>query len=130
MPAGRRPLSRTSAVALVVGLVAGIGLVVLGVAAPLYGSSGSAGPATLLQVNGPGVLVVLTMPLILALVATALLLTGRSWARGIAWACAAVTTGLAIVSLLSIGLFVLPVAIALVVACAARTSVPRPPQTA
>lgn len=116
-----------------------VGLVVAGLVVPLYstssstavngstGSTGSiqvrAGPsATLLQVNGMKVLVLLGIPLaVVVLVAGALRLRRRHLARWpgfVAWTLAGVLDCFAILGLMTIGPFVAPVAGLVTVACA------------
>lgn len=119
----RRELPRATVVALGVAVVAAVGLLVIAFVAPLYtatssgGSGSSTGTATLVQVNGVGVLIPLGLPLLLSLGAAASLWADRSWSRNLAWALTAATLFLTILSLASVGLFMLPVATALVVAC-------------
>ena len=110
-----------------------VALVVGALTAPGYAeSSGAAGAegepvavegseATLVEVNGTGVLVVVGTPLAATVVVVALLLLrGRHRGFGYAaWAVVALLAGFAVVGLLSIGMFVLPAVVALAVAVAA-----------
>jgi hypothetical protein len=93
---------------------------------PLYqttsvSSSGGAthGSATLVGVNGWGVLFVVGAPL-----AATLVVSGALWRRGIrpgagalAWTIAVLLAGLNVLALASIGVFVIPVTIGVLVAC-------------
>jgi hypothetical protein len=73
---------------------------------------------TLVGMNGPGVLVVLAVPfLVTLLVASALLARSRRAALPFAWALTALLAVFNLVGMLTVGVFVLPVTAALVVAC-------------
>jgi hypothetical protein len=72
--------------------------------------STSSGRATLLDVNGPGVLVVLLVPVALA---TLGLIGSARRRRVLIWVAGGLLLGFALVSGLSIGLFYLPAAVAL-----------------
>jgi hypothetical protein len=91
---------------------------------PAYGSSWasssgaqSAGSQTLVQVNGLGVLIPVGIPLVIAVVVWAAL--HHKCSRGgragdyVAWACIAALGCFCVVAILSIGIFVVPVAILL-----------------
>ena len=84
----------------------------------------TAGSATLVGVNGPGVALVVVVPFVLcAATGAALFLRGRWRGAGVlAWVLAGATGAFALVSLASIGLFVVPVAALLVYACAVHQS--------
>jgi hypothetical protein len=126
--------SRNTWVALGVAMVWGVLLVVAAFVAPVYStSSGSAvdgsggtvsatteGTATLVGVNGYGVLPVVSFPLVATVVVAWALARGR---RRLGWIVTSVLCVLNVLSLMSIGIFFLPVTLALVVACA---STPRP----
>jgi hypothetical protein len=107
----------------------GLGLVVAGFLVPVYQSetvsaSGglTQGTGTLVGVNGPGVAVVLAVPLVATvLVACALLLRTRRGALPVAWALTAVLGAFNLLGMLTIGVFVVPVTAALVVACASAS---------
>jgi hypothetical protein len=78
------------------------------------------GSATLVSVNGRGILLVVGVPL----VATALV-GGALWRRGprrgagvLAWTIAGLLAVFNVLALASIGLFVIPVTVGLIVACA------------
>ena len=115
-------------VALVVAGLWGLGLLVAAVTVPVYSGStvGASGvvesSATLVEENGDGILAIVAVPLVVSL-GVALVLRARSHRgqRG-PGVLASVLTGLVLVfcllGMLTIGVFVLPVAIALVVACA------------
>ncbi|MDA8436458.1 MAG: hypothetical protein M0Z98_10800 [Actinomycetales bacterium] len=129
--------SRNAWIAVGVALVWGLLLVVLAFVAPVYStSSGSAtdgtvasttteGTATLVGVNGYGVLLVVSVPLVAAVVVAWALARGR---RRIGWVVTSLLGALNVLAMLSVGIFFLPVTIALVVACAStpRTRVARP----
>lgn len=85
--------------------------------------------ATLLEVNGPQVLVVLAIPVVLACLP--LLATGRAWQP--VSILATVTLGVVVaLGILSIGIFYAPAAMALLVACflKPRRRPARPPERA
>jgi hypothetical protein len=77
---------------------------------------------SLVQVNGPKVLIPVCAPLaVVALVALALTIARwrtTRWPVVVAWVLASLLDGLALVGMLTIGIFVLPVAVAVTVACA------------
>ena len=77
--------------------------------APVY-SSGSGGNATLLQVNGPRILIPLAIPLVVSL------LPMLSRRRGVCIGAAIVLSAFCIVSGFSIGLFYAPSAVTMIVA--------------
>lgn len=93
--------------------------------------------ATLVQVSGFAVLAPVSLPL-LAVVVVAFVLwrrrksetPGAGW---LAWAVTGVLFGVALLGMLSIGLFIVPVAVMLAVACARSSDVPakhlQPPRT-
>ena len=120
-----RKLGRASAVALLGAALWGLGLVVAGFLVPVYRSTemSSSGELTqstetLVGVNGPGAVVVLAVPfLVTLLVASALLARSRRAALPFAWALTALLAVFNLVGMLTVGVFVLPVTAALVVAC-------------
>lgn len=127
--------SRNASIALGVALVWSLLLVVAAFVAPVYSSStGSstdvtsgavttpetAGTGTLVGVNGAGVLVFVALPLVATLVVAWALARGR---RRLGWVVTSVLGVLTVLALLSVGIFFLPVSLALVVACA---NTPRP----
>jgi hypothetical protein len=121
-------LGRVASVALAIAAVCGVALVVAGFLLPLYEtttepSSGevSRDTATLVAVNGPGVLVILVVPLLVTLaVGSALWQGARRGAVTVAWTFAGLQAAFNVVSMASIGVFFLPVTAALLVACAVR----------
>ena len=73
------------------------------------------------QVNGPLVLLPLGAPLVVVLLVTLFLAVARPtvrWPMVVAWVLAALLDGLALVGMLTIGVFILPVAGMVTVACA------------
>ena len=121
-------LGRVASVALMIATAWGVALLVAGLLLPMYqtateASSGEVvhGTATLVGVNGPGVLAVLGVPLLVTLaVGSALWQGARRGAVAVAWTLAGLLAAFNVLSMASIGLFVLPITIALLVACAVR----------
>ena len=123
--------------ALVLAGVWSIGLLVLALVAPAYsGESGSAtmaadgtvttsttsSTATLVQVNGAWVLLLLAIPLVITgLVALLLRFRGRAAALVGAWVLTGLLGALCVVGLMSSGMCIVPVVMARVVACTAST---------
>lgn len=115
----------------------GLGLVVAGFLIPAYQSTAMSSSGeltqstkTLVDMNGPGVVVVLAVPFLTTLlVAGALLVRSRRAALPFAWALTALLAVFNLVGMLTIGVFVLPVTAALVVACtmSSRTGAPIAP---
>ena len=126
-----RPTSSTvSTVTLVLAAIFGVGLNVAGFLFPLYAtqkvsSSGKVvqGSATLVDENDPGVVVVLGVRLLVALVVAAALSRRARPAAALAGTLVGLLAVFTLLAMMSIGLFILPVTVALVVACA---SAPRP----
>ena len=126
-------LGRASSVALLGAAIWGLGLVVAGFLVPAYQSTNMSSSGeltqsskTLVGMNGPGVAFVLALPLLVTvLVGCALLLRGRRGAMPVAWALTALLAVFNVLGMLSIGVFVVPVTAALVVACASGSR-PRP----
>lgn len=120
-----RRLGRVSSLALVGAAAWGLLLVVVGFLVPAYQSTGMSSSGeltqsseTLVGMNGPGVAVVLALPLLVTvLVACALLLRARRAAMPVAWALTALLAVFNVLGMLTIGVFVVPVTAALVVAC-------------
>ena len=118
---------RFEQISLVIALVWGTGLAVATLVVPVYqlssySSSGTAtdGSATLVGVNGWGALLVTVAPLAAAMVTGWALWrrAGRQGAGVLAWAVTGLLVCFNLLAMLSIGVFVLPVTLALVVACA------------
>ncbi len=126
-PTTSRPeLSRTGTITLVLALAYGALLVLAGFTVPLYSeqsvtSSGDVtnGTASLVAVNGLDVLFVLAIPLVITVgVGLALWPQVRRGGLPLAWTLTGLLVVFTFLAMLSIGVFVLPVTIALVVACA------------
>jgi hypothetical protein len=83
------------------------------------------GTETVVGVNGPGVLITVAVPLAVTLLVGAALAARR---RRIGWVLTSVLGFFNLLAMLSIGIFVLPTTLALVVACAAteRRRIARP----
>lgn len=124
-----------TAVALALAALISAGLLVAAAVVPVYGtetasaslapdgtltsSSTTSGGATLVAVNGLGSLVVVAVPLLVTLVVGALLLRATGWwGYAAAWIVTGLYTVLCVLALMSIGIFLAPVAMVLVVACA------------
>ena len=115
-------------IALVVAGLWGLGLLVAAVTVPVYsGSSVSASgmvetSATLTEVNGDGILAIVAIPLVVSLGVALALVYRYQTSRPGPGVVAPVLTGLVLIlcllGMVTIGVFVLPVAIALVVGCA------------
>jgi hypothetical protein len=122
-------LGRASSIALLSAVAWGSLLVVAGFLLPVYqsetvSSSGelTQSTGTLVGVNVPGVVVVLAVPLLVTvLVACALLVRTRRGAFPVAWALTALLGAFNLLGMLTIGVFVVPVTAALVVACASAS---------
>jgi hypothetical protein len=133
---GRRP-GRAASIALSIAAVYAAALVVAAFFAPVYSSASvsssgevTQGSGTLVSVNGIGVLPVLAVPLLATvLVGCALWLRARRGAMPFAWTLTGLLAVFNLLAMLSIGLFVLPVTAALVIACVTsrRHSVPLDP---
>ena len=110
-----------------------VALLVAAFVVPVYGSATATSSRvvadsaeTFVHVNGLHGTVVIAVPLVCTvIVASALLLRSRRGALPCAWALTAALAAANLLAMLTIGLFVLPVTAALVVACAASTG--RPP---
>jgi len=124
--------SRTSAIALTFALVWSTLLLGAALVLPAYSTSSQSasldtttgstttstvtnGSATLVGVNGPGVLIVVGIPLVVTLLVGAALAARR---RRIGWVLTSVLGFFTLLAMLSIGIFILPTSLALVVACA------------
>lgn len=118
-------LGRVGSVALATAAVYGLLIVLAGFLAPVYRSTSASssgevthGTDTLVGVNGPGVLVVLAVPLLVTVTVGAVLWQ-RSWRLSLptAWTLTGLMAVLNLLALVSVGVFFLPVTVALVVAC-------------
>ena len=125
---------RPPSVALLLAAVWGLGLIVAGFVVPMYRTTSESttgevtyGSDTLVGVNGPGVVVVLAVPFVLTvLVGCALLLRAHRGALLAAWTLTVMLAMFTLLTMMSIGFFVVPVTAALIVACAkSRTQPPR-----
>jgi hypothetical protein len=121
-------------ISLAIALALGAGLVIAAVLAPVYqsqsvSSSGSVtnGSATLVGVNGWGALLVAGAPLAAAVVAGCALWrrAGRPGAGVLAWTVTVLLACFNLVAMATIGLFVVPLTVALFAACAAHGGRPR-----
>lgn len=128
-------LGRVASWSLLVCTIYGAGLVVGGFLAPVYKSTGVSstgevahGSETLVDVNGRGVVIVLGLPLLIT-VAIGFALWHGSWRGAIpfAWALTGLLAAFNLLAMLSIGVFVLPVTAALVVACSTSRTRPKHP---
>jgi hypothetical protein len=128
-------LGPVPAVALLAASAYGVALVVAAFIAPVYGtdSSSSSGETsqasdTLVGVNGLSAAVVLAVPLLVTLaVGCALWLGTHRAALPVAWTLTGLLAAANLVAMLSVGVFILPVTAALVLACArARPAAPSP----
>ena len=117
MSAGWARLDRWTRGWLAASIIYGAGLLVAAFTFPAY--SGTA-PNTLVQVNGAKVIVIVAIPLVGALVAiwtiVARLGNARSGVGVLTWLVVGVLGALALLGLLTIGLFVAPVPVCLLVA--------------
>lgn len=122
-------LRRTRDLALLGGLLFAGGLVVAGFTVPLYaaettevtpggGSRTTSTTSTLIEENGQDALIPLLIPVTAVLVvAYALLVLPGLLGRGVAWTTTFLLAAFAALAALSIGMFVVPVVAALLVAC-------------
>ena len=132
----KRRWGSVTGAALVLAAVWSVALIVLALVAPAYqtGSdsatmapdgtttitTGTTGTATMVQVNGIWVVLLLCIPLaVTGLVALLLRFADRTEARIGAWALTLLLCGFCVLGLMSVGLFIAPIAAALVVACVA-----------
>jgi hypothetical protein len=123
---GRRP-----SIALLIAVVSSLGFLAAGLMVPVY-TEVTSGPGsaavtetskTLVAENGSRVVLLLLFPL-LATVVVAIALLGRAHSSAIvlAWSVTGVVAVFNLLAMLTIGIFVIPITIALVVACAAVTA--------
>jgi hypothetical protein len=131
----RGPLTRATSVALCVAGIWSALLLVAAFAVPVYsgeaclatvegdGSTGcTQSSGTLVVVNGLAAVSVMGMPLVVTLIVGACLRVGSRGLRRAAWAVVAVLAVLTLLAMLSVGILLLPVTAALVVACATARS--------
>jgi hypothetical protein len=123
--AGETRLGRVPAVALLIAAAYGVALVVAAFTLRVYesdssSSSGGSSQAsdTLVGVNGTGVALVLAVPLFVTVAVGCALALRSRWSLPIAWTLTGLLAALNLLAVLSVGIFVLPVTAALVVACA------------
>ncbi|HCU97249.1 MAG TPA: hypothetical protein DHU96_32895 [Actinobacteria bacterium] len=123
---------RAQRLALGVAVAWSLGLLVAAVFAPAYqtesgaapGQAAAFGSATLVQVNGWRVLVPIGVPLLCA-VLVGVVLWRRAWRRGpglAAWLVTALLAVFSLLAMLSVGVWVVPVTVALAVACGTHRS--------
>jgi len=120
---------RMERVSLAIAAAWGVGLLVVALFVPVYqservSSSGAVtqGSATLVDVNGWGVLLVTGVPLLVTLVVGGALWhrAARPGAGVFAWTAAGLLVCFNVLAMLSIGVFVIPVTVGVVAACAAH----------
>lgn len=124
---------RPASVALLLAAVWGLGLIVAGFVVPMYRTTSESttgevtyGRDTLVGVNGPGVMAVLAVPLVVTvLVGCALMLRAHRGALLAAWTLTVMLAMFTLLAMMSIGFLVVPVTAALIVACAASRPQPR-----
>jgi hypothetical protein len=114
-------------VALLIAAVGGVALVVAGFLAPMYSTatvseSGEEiyGTDTLVGANGLGVIAVLGVPVLGTLAVGSALWWGRRGAMAVAWTLAGLLAAFTVLAMASIGLLIIPITAALLVACAAH----------
>lgn len=137
---------RGTTIALAVAALWSMVLLVLALFAPAYGtaSTGSSEPVTggplspddptvvttstlsLVEANGWWALVVVSVPLALTFTVGGLLWTRTRPGRVAAWVVAVVLLGLCLLAAMSVGLFMVPAAVALLAACALQRREPGP----
>ncbi len=113
-------------------------LIAAGFIVPVYESTSTSSSGettnstdTLVGVNGTGVLVVLAVPLLVtALVGLALWQRSRRLALPVAWTLTGLMALLNLLAMLTIGVFFLPITIALIVACSTSHARSQPLQIA
>ncbi len=131
-------LGRVASLALLFAALYGAALIVGGFLAPVYestsgSSSGEAthGTDTLVGVNGLGVVIVLGLPLLMTLAVGCALWQGpRRGAIPVAWTLTGLLAVFNLLAMLSIGVFVVPVTVALIVACGTRRPRSKHPRAA
>ena len=130
---GRR-FGRPERISLAIALAWGAGLIIGALVAPVYHTSGASssgtvtgGSATLVGVNGWGVLLVVAAPLVAALVIGGVLWrrAGHPGAGIFGWTVVGLLSAFNVLAMASIGVFVLPVTVALIIACSTHGRRPR-----
>lgn len=132
VPAWSLPL--TAKIALVASLIWSLLLLVAAFIFPVYGYASSSasvgsdgnlvqgaeitGTATLVGVNGAWAVLLIAIPLVVTILVAVLLRIGARPARVTARAVTGLLAAVTVLGLMSIGLFLLPATVALVVACA------------
>jgi hypothetical protein len=118
-------LGRIASVALLIAAVGGVALVVAGFLAPMYATATESasgevtyGTDTLVAVNGPGAVAVLGVPLLVTLAVGSALWQGRRGAVAVAWTLAGLLAAFNVLAMASIGMLIVPITAALLVACA------------
>jgi len=131
---GETGLGRVPAVALLVAAAYGVALVIAAFTLPVYDSAGSSSSGetslasdTLVGVNGPGVALVLGVPLLVTLAVGFALWQRSRWSVPIAWTLTGLLAAANLLAILSVGIFVLPVTAALVLACVRSRPPAQPP---
>jgi hypothetical protein len=123
-------LGRVAPIALLIALAYDVGLVIAGFLAPVYQSTSASssgvvtqGSNTLVGENGLGVVLIVLVPLLMTItVGSALWRQSRRGAAAFAWTITVFLALFNLLAMLSIGVFVLPVTAALIVACTACRS--------
>lgn len=124
--AGVEPaVGRGARIALVVALVLSVALIVWAFTFPAYegletsGGITRAATRTMVEENGPRVLLPIAVPLAVSSLVAVLVLRGREpWARVGAWVLTGLLGVFAVLALFSIGMYVAPIVLALAVATA------------
>ena len=129
-----RRFGRPEWISLAFALVWGAGLVIAALLVPVYQSSSNSGSgavtdgsATLVGVNGWGALLAAGAPVAAAVVTGCALWrrTGRHGAGVLAWTVTGLLACFNFLAMLSIGVFVIPVTLALAIACGTHGPKPR-----
>lgn len=129
MPDATSKLGRLSAIALSIAMAWALVLLVAAFLVPVYqsvtaSSSGEVtrGSETLVGMNGLGGVLVVAVPLLVSVfVAGALSMRARHGAMALAWGLTALLAAFNLLAIMTVGLFMVPVTAALVVACAASS---------
>lgn len=120
---------RIRSIALLVAVLGSTALVVAALLVPVYSTQSAssdgasiAGSSTLVEENGARGFIVAAIPLLVSL-AVGALLRARGWraAMPIAWGLTAMLGVFTVLGLMSVGMFIAPITVALIVACAAAS---------